>query len=104
MSELLLNTAMIINNEKYRNARAAEMYYRYVVAEPSSYYERLIKKMIARGMIKTVDARMFAEQYSYVSIALTKEYFLAKNGLADERTVVGYMVKTIGFFCGLMKP
>lgn len=103
VSTLLLNTAMIINNEKYRNARAADMYYRYVVDEPSGYYERLINKMIARKMVKPVDARMFAEQYNYVSIALTKEYFLAKNGLADERTVVANMVKTISFFCGLMK-
>lgn len=103
VSDRMSHIAMVINNEKYKNPRAVEMYYAYVVAEPSAYYERLIGKMAQRGMIRPVDARMFAEQYNYVSIALTKEYFLAKNGLADERAVVGYMVKTIGFFCGLMK-
>lgn len=103
VSSILENIAMIITNEKYRNAQAAEMYYKYVVSEPSDYYERLINKMAARGMIKPVDARLFAEQYNYVSIALTKEYFMVKNGLADLNSVVGYMVKTINFFCGLMK-
>lgn len=99
----LSNTAMIINYEKFRNSRAAEMYYRYVVKEPADYYERLINKMIERKMVKPVDARIMAEQYNYVSIALTKEYIMAQYGLADVHSVVGYMVKTLKFFCGLMK-
>jgi AcrR family transcriptional regulator len=103
VSDILANTAMIINQEKYRSAQAVDMYYKYVVREPSDYYERLFNKMEARGMIASVDTRMFAEQYNYVSIALTKEYFLVKNGLADAHAVVGYMVKTIQFFCGLME-
>lgn len=97
------NIAMIINNEKYWNERAAEMYYRYVVNEPSDYYERLIQKMAGCGMIRQVDARILAEQYNYVSLSLTKEYFMAKNGLADMQSVVKYMIRTIEFFCGLMK-
>lgn len=99
----LSNTAMIINYEKFRNPRAAEMYYRYVVKEPADYYERLINKMIERKMVKPVDARIMAEQYNYVSIALTKEYIMAQYGLADVHSVVGYMAKTLKFFCGLMK-
>ena len=58
------NTAMIINHEKFKNPRAAEIYYAHVVKEPTDYYERLIKKMAGRGMIKDVDARLFAEQYN----------------------------------------
>ncbi len=99
----LSNTAMIINYEKFRSPRAAEMYYQYVVNEPAGYYERLISKMIERKMIKPIDARMFAQQYNYVSIALTKEYIMAQHGLADVYTVVGYMVKTLKFFCELME-
>ena len=98
----LANTAMIISFEKYRNPRAAEMYYRYVIREPADYYERLILKMIARGMVKPVDARMIAEQYNYVSVTLTKEYIMAQYGLADVRAVVGYMVKTLRFYCAMM--
>lgn len=98
----LTDIAMVINHEKYRNPRAAETYFRYVVAEPADYYARLIEKMIARGMVAPVDARAFAEQYNYVSIALTKEYIMAQYGLADERAAVGKMVKTVKFFCGLM--
>lgn len=97
------NVAMIINNEKYRNPKAAQVYYKSIVNEPADYYERLINKMAECGMIKQVDARMIAEQYNYVSISLTKEYFMVKNGLADMQTVVKYMIKTINFFCGLMK-
>lgn len=99
----LSNTAMIINLEKFKSARAAQMYYRYVVQEPAAYYERLFQKMISRGMIANIDTRMFAEQYNYVSIALTKEYIMAQYGLADVRGVVGYMVQTLQFFCTLMK-
>lgn len=102
-STVVENIAMIINNEKYRNPQAAEVYYKSMVNEPADYYERLINKMIEHGMIKQVDARLFAEQYNYVSISLTKEYFMVKNGLADMQTVVKYMIKTINFFCGLMK-
>lgn len=99
----LSNTAMIINYEKFKVPRAADMYYRYLVNEPAAYYERLFQKMIARGMIGQIDARLFAEQYNYVSIALTKEYIMAQYGLADVHTVVSYMVKTLTFFCELMK-
>lgn len=98
----LENVAMIIDNEKYRNQRAAEVYYKSFVNEPADYYERLINKMIEHGMVKQVDARVFAEQYNYVSISLTKEYFMVKNGLADMQTVVKYMIKTLKFFCSLM--
>ncbi|OQB21746.1 MAG: HTH-type transcriptional regulator AcrR [Firmicutes bacterium ADurb.Bin182] len=98
----LSNTAMIINYEKFRNPRAAEMYYKYVVNEPADYYERLINKMIDRKMVKSVDARIIVEQYNYVSIALTKEYVMSQYGLADVNSVVGYMIRTLKFFCGLM--
>lgn len=103
VSGSLSNTAMIINYEKFKTPRAAQMYDRYVVNEPATYYERLFRQMIARGMIAPVDARMFAEQYNYVSISLTKEYIMAQYGLADVREVVRYMIRTLEFFCGLMK-
>ena len=96
------NVAMIINNEKFKNPRAAQIYYVHVVEEPVNYFERLINKMAARKMIKSVDARIFAEQYNYVSIALTKEYFMAKNGLADMDMVIKSMVRTLNFFCEMM--
>jgi len=94
----LSNIAMIINLEKFKDAHAAELYYRYVVREPATYYERLIEKMIARGMVRPVDARLIAEQYNYVSIALTKEYIMAQSGLADVHEVVAYMSRTLKFF------
>lgn len=100
---VLSNVALIIDNEKYRNARAAEIYYKYVIAEPATYYEKLINKMIQMKMIKNIDARIFAEQYIYISNALTKEYIMAQYGFGDVYAVVGYMVKTLKFFCHLMK-
>jgi AcrR family transcriptional regulator len=100
---ILSNIAMIINYEKFRNPRAAEMYYKYIVNEPADYYEKLINKMIQNNMVKQVDARLMAEQYNYISIALTKEYIMAQYGLADVNKVVSYMVKTLKFFCRLME-
>jgi len=78
-----------IDFEKIRNPRAAEMYYEYVVKEPADYYERLINKIIERKRVKPVEARIFAEQYNYVSISLTQEYVMAQYGLADVHSVVG---------------
>jgi AcrR family transcriptional regulator len=103
VSSVLTNTAMIINQEKFKNPQAADMYYKYVVAEPADFYERLINKMAARAMIKPVDARAIAEQYNYVSITLTKEYFMALNGLADKEAVVKTTLKAVNFFCSLIK-
>jgi len=103
VSGTLSNTAMIINLEKFKSIRAAEMYVRYVVSEPSAYYERLIRKMIDRNMIRQVDARLVAEQYNYVSIALTKEYIMAQYGLADTHAVVAYMIRTLRFFCDVLR-
>lgn len=102
-SKTLIKIAMIINYEKFRNQKAADVYFKNVVNEPTEYYERLIKKMINKNIVKPVDARLFAEQYNYVSIAVTKEYFMALNGLTDLNSVIRYMVKTVIFFCGLMK-
>ncbi|MDD3921784.1 MAG: helix-turn-helix domain containing protein, partial [Eubacteriales bacterium] len=99
VSGTLANTAQIINYEKFKNARAAEIYYRYVVEEPAVYYEKLILKMRAAGKVGPVDAKMFAQQYNYISIALTKEYIMAQYGLADGHAVVAYMVRTLRFFC-----
>lgn len=103
VSALFTHAAMIITNEKYKNAKAADMYYRYVVADSVDYYERLINKMIDRGLVKRVDARRFAEQYNYSYIALTKEYFMAENGFADKHSVIVSMVEASNFFCELMK-
>ncbi|MGE5677137.1 MAG: TetR/AcrR family transcriptional regulator [Pseudomonadota bacterium] len=99
----LSNTSMIISYEKFRNPRAADMYFKYLVNEPACYYERLINKMLVRKMIKPVDARTIAEQYNYVSLALTQEYIMTQYGLADENSVVAYMIRTLEFFCEQMK-
>ncbi len=48
-------------------------------------------------------ARIFAEQYNYVSITLTKEYFVANNGLTDMNNVIRYMIRIIDFFSGQMR-
>ena len=103
VSPIFTKTAMIVTNEKYRNKKAAEIYYRYVVKDSVDYYENLIRRMINKGLVKKVDARRFAEQYNYSYIALTKEYFMAENGLADKRSVIISMVEAANFFCELMK-
>jgi AcrR family transcriptional regulator len=103
ISATMQNIAIIIHNEKYRDTRAFEMYRKYLIEEPVEYYKRLIEKMVTRKMIKPVDAQIFAEQYIYVSTALTQEYFMAKNGFLDEHTVVRSMLKTLGFFIDLMR-
>ncbi|MGE5626657.1 MAG: TetR/AcrR family transcriptional regulator [Solirubrobacterales bacterium] len=99
----LSNISMIINNEKFRNPRAADMYYKYLINEPSGYYENIIRKMIERKMVKPINPRLVAEQYNYVSISLTQEYIMSQYGLADADSVVSYMVRTLNFFCEIIK-
>jgi len=103
MSEILMNTAMIIDREKFGNASAAEVYLKSMILEPIAYYESLIGKMADRGMVKAHDAPMIASQYNYTSITLTQQYFMARHGMGDERAVVRTMVETVKFYCGLMK-
>ncbi len=98
----LLNTVTVINNERFRNARAADMYFKYLINEPTDYYEGLITKMMEKRMIKPIAARTFAQQYNYVSSALTAEYVMAKYGYGDEYSVVKKMINTLKFFCGMM--
>lgn len=52
-----------------------------------------------KKMIKPVDARSIAEQYNYISIALTQEYIMEQYGLAEVQSVVGYMIKTLRLLC-----
>lgn len=44
VSGTLSNTAMIVHHEKFRNPCAAEMYYKYVVEEPSDSWRYFWKK------------------------------------------------------------
>ncbi|MFA0814493.1 MAG: TetR/AcrR family transcriptional regulator [Anaerofustis sp.] len=103
ISGLLADTAMIINKEKYRNPKAADLYYRYVVEEPTRFYEKLFTEMKQRGKIADIDVRAFAEQYHYVCMTLTKEYYMMQNGFTNMQALMGKFYKTIHFFCGLMK-
>jgi AcrR family transcriptional regulator len=100
---LLVDTAMIINLEKFKLQPAADMYFMYVVEKPASYYEQVIQRLISLGRFRPVNARLFAEQYNYTMIALNKEYYMALNGFGEREALIGYMVKTIHFYCDLMK-
>ena len=101
--DALTSTALIISREKYRSARAAEVYRRHVVEEPVAYYERLIERMVARGMARPVDARQVAQHYNYVTIMLTHEYIMAQNGLGDTDAVARKLAENIRFTCGLLQ-
>lgn len=103
ISGLLTDITIVIHNEKYKNQKAAEIYYEYMITEPAAYYEKLINKLIAHKKILHVDAKTFAEQYNRISLSLTEEYFLALQGYTEPKDVVRYMIKTIEFFCSVMK-
>ena len=103
IDEIMENIAMFIHYEKYRNPIAAEVYEKNMVIGPVNYYQWLIEKMTEKGVIKPVDARTYAEQYNYVSLTLTQEYFMSRNNLKSKEAVVRKMISALMFFCGLMK-
>ncbi len=103
MTDFMANAAAVIFNERARQPQAAEAYEKYLVQEPERYYTRLIQKMMAKGMVKEVDASLIAEQYNTASLLLTQDYFMAQNGFGNTEDVVRRMVRTLTFFCALMR-
>lgn len=103
MTDFMVNAAAVIFNERARQPQAAEAYEKFLVQRPERYYARLIRKMMARGMVREVDASLIAEQYNAVSLLLTQDYFMAQNGLGNVEDVVRRMVRTLTFFCALMR-
>lgn len=100
---MFANTAMIIDLEKFKNPRAAKLYYQYIIEEPTAFYAQLFANMAQRGMIRECDFLLLAEQYNYTCIALIKEYYMAKNGFSNIQTVMAKISKSIRFYCTLMK-
>lgn len=102
IDSILENTAIIIQCEKFRNALAAEAYYQYLINEPALYYEGLINKMTDKKLIKCKDARTIVRQYSYAALAVSQEYFMAKQGNGTIENAVARMLETMEFYCSLI--
>lgn len=103
IEEILENTAIIIQCEKFRNPLAAEAYYRCLIAEPIQYYQDLLDMMIHKKLIKKKNIQIIVKQYCYIAAALTQEYFMARHGYGSVEEAVGRMLKTIEFFCNLIE-
>lgn len=95
---MLEHVALILESEMCHHPEAARAYRDCVVREPVEYYERLFRQMIERGMIAPVDARLLAEQYNYLLIALKKDYCMAEPGERGRPEAVRHLMKSIDFF------
>ena len=103
IDEILLNSAIIVQCERFRNPRGAEAYYNSLVREPASYYQHLIDIMMREKKIKNRDARKIIQYYCYMATSLSQEYFMAANGFGEKAEVVGRMLETIDFFSDLIE-
>lgn len=103
IDEILGNTAIIIQCERFRNTQGAEAYYDYLVDEPLSYYQNLVEMMIREKKIKNKNAQNIIKHYCYMATALSQEYFMATNGFGCVEEVVKHMLETIEFFCDLIE-
>jgi AcrR family transcriptional regulator len=100
---ILENTFIIIQSEKFRKPRAAEVYFSYLVIEPAAYYQNLIDMMIDRNMIKDKNTQEIIKQYCYTATAVSQEFFMAKHGFGSIKEAVRRMLDTIEFFCDLIE-
>jgi len=99
----LVNLIIICENEAYRNYKAAEIYKKYMLEEPVKYYCNLFRRLRELKKIKSdIDYSEFAKYYNYVSLTLSKEYFIEKNLGGNSDGVVHKMIDNIKFFCKLM--
>lgn len=103
IDELLANVAIIIECERFRSIQAADAYYHYLVNEPIAYYQSLIKMMMKENKIKNNNALNIIKNYCYISLSLSQEYFMAKNGFGSEEEVVKRMLEAIDFFGDLIE-
>jgi len=103
IDEILENTVIIIQCEKFRKRQAAEAYYNYLVIEPAIYYQNLIDMMICKKMIKDKDVQKIIKHYCYTATAVSQEYFMAKHGYGSIEEAVGRMLETIEFFCNIIE-
>jgi len=88
----------------HRNEKAADLFRRAVLVEPTEFYAALLQKMMDRGKLRGVDAHMAAETYNGAIVALTVEHALAKGEPVATMAVVRKMMGTVDFFCGLLNP
>jgi AcrR family transcriptional regulator len=102
IDELLENTAIIIQCERFKNGQGAEAYYKYLVHEPELYYQKLIEMMLREKRLTNQNARKIIRQYCYLAQVLAQEFFMAKNGFGCVEDVVRQMLETIDFFCDLI--
>ncbi|MTI94700.1 MAG: TetR/AcrR family transcriptional regulator [Firmicutes bacterium] len=99
LGEDMDKAARVIYGEKYRNARAKELYIETVFREPAGYYVHVFALMAELGLIRPVDFELYAEQYNYVLAALTEEYALAD----DVAPIVKKMLRNADFFARLLQ-
>jgi AcrR family transcriptional regulator len=102
IDEVLENTAIIIQCERFKNALGAEAYYKYLVYEPELYYQDFIEMMLREKRLANQNARKIIKPYCYLAQALSQEFFMAKNGFGCVEEVVRQMLETIDFFCDLI--
>lgn len=103
IDEILGNTAIIIQCERFRSPEGAEAYYNYLVKEPTAYYQKLIEMMIREKKIKNQNAQNIIKHYCYMATALSQEYFMAANGFGCVDEAVKRMLEAIDFFCSLIE-
>lgn len=103
MSNYLINAFVVIQNEKYKNSKAALAYYNHLIYEQIDYYKTIFNKMKKLNLIRNVNVDLIASQYNYVFLQLTQEYFMARNGLGNENDVIKKVITNIEFYCDYMK-
>jgi AcrR family transcriptional regulator len=68
----------IISIELYHNEKIRDFYKKVLLEEPIMVWEEIFKKMMEKGVIKSVDPKKMAHEYFYFAIYLFFEYFILK--------------------------
>ncbi|NLH45664.1 MAG: TetR/AcrR family transcriptional regulator [Acholeplasmataceae bacterium] len=97
---VLDHIATIVFVERFRNKQAAKLYFDLIMEEQCVFYSKVFTLMKEKGLVALPedDINEIAVQYNYVLVALTNEYAMAKNGLAEPLAIVKKMMDTTSFF------
>jgi AcrR family transcriptional regulator len=93
----------IIYIEQFRDKRARDIVLYEIIAVPAAYYEKAFTIMMEKGLIKTIDAKVVADEYNYTLFSLSLERMLLQTDNQDVMPTVRKMFEHIKFICDAIR-
>lgn len=97
-----MKLARILTMEIYRSERAREILLKNSIEGPIAFAEKIFRKLMERGQIRTMDAARLAVSFQAALFALYVEYLALQSAGQDTRKVEQQVKNHIRFFSELV--